>query len=62
MLGNYSVRYEKRTRAVPIKISQREEDFLRAEAKRQGTSMAELIRLGYISKFSAMLKEFEIKK
>lgn len=62
MLNNYSTRYEKRTRAVPIKVSQREEDFLRAEAKRQGTSISELIRLGYINKFENLMKVMEIKK
>ena len=55
MLNNYSVRYEKRTRAVPIKISQREEEFLRAEAKKQGVSVSELIRQGYIRKFSELI-------
>ena len=57
MLNNYSIRYEKRTRTVPVRVSQREEEFLRAEAKRQGVSVAELIRKGYISKFSEMIRE-----
>lgn len=51
MLNNYSIRYEKRTRTVPIRVSQREEEFLKAEAKKQGVTVAHLIRLGYISKF-----------
>jgi len=57
MLNNYSVRYEKRTRTVPVRVSQREEEFLKAEGKRQGVPVAELIRKGYISKFSEMMKE-----
>ena len=51
------MRYEKRTRTVPVRVSQREEEFLKAEGKRQGVPVAELIRKGYISKFSEMMKE-----
>ncbi len=62
MLNNYSTRYEKRTRAVALKISQREEDFLKAEAKTLGKNVSELIRLGYINKFENLMKVMEIKK
>gem|GEM_PF-4369453 len=57
MLNNYSVRYEKRTRTLHIRVSQREEEFLKAEAKSQGVPVADLIRRGYISKFSMLMEK-----
>lgn len=59
MLNAYSTRYEKRTRTVPIRVSQREQEFLKAEAKRQGTSVSELIRKGYINKFSELMRKID---
>ncbi len=51
------MRYEKRTRTLHIRVSQREEEFLKAEAKSQGVPVADLIRRGYISKFSMLMEK-----
>jgi len=37
----------------PLKISKREEEFLKKEAKKRGRSIASLIREGYINKLDS---------